>query len=556
MKISFVPASLFARLFFLFLAGIAILPVNGAVWQWSVGVKSEKPENGPARAWLWIPPNCKQVRGVVVAQNNMEEISILENPKFRKALADLNFAEIWVAPPFDHLFRFNEGAGETFNGLMNDLAAASGYSELQFVPVVPMGHSAVASWPYYFAAWNPERTLAALSISGQWPYFRNKDFAPDIWGDRNIDFVPCLESMGEYESANDWSREGLWERQQHPLMPLSMLASPAQGHFASSDAKGEYLALYIRKAVEYRLPKNWEGNSPPKLNPIDPTKTGWLADKWRLNQPPTAPAAPVSEYKGDPKEAFWFFDEGLAKATEKYEAAYRGLKPQLVGYIQDGQMASQTASHLQVTLKFEPEADGVTFKLSGAFYGAVPSGSPRLPQWTGLPAGSPLGHAANSNAVSIDRICGPFEKLSANTFAIRFQKETLLNTNARQYELVFAAPHPGDKEYKPAVQQAHMFIPARNEVGAEQHLTFPEIPDQKAGTKSVKLMASSDANVPVYYFVREGPAEMDGNVLKFMPLPPRAKFPVKVTVVAWQYGRATEPKLKTAVPVERMCYRN
>src|ERR1035437_11043409 len=86
MKISFVPASLFARLFFLFLAGIAILPVNGAVWQWSVGVKSEKPENGPARAWLWIPPNCKQVRGVVVAQHNMEEISILENPKFRKAL--------------------------------------------------------------------------------------------------------------------------------------------------------------------------------------------------------------------------------------------------------------------------------------------------------------------------------------------------------------------------------------------------------------------------------------------------------------------------------------
>lgn len=254
--------------------------------------------------------------------------------------------------------------------------------------------------------------------------------------------------------------------------------------------------------------------------------------------------------------AFWFFDEELAKATEKYEAAYRGLKPQLIGYIQDGQMASQTASHLQVTLKFESEADGVTFKLSGAFYDAVPSGSPRLPQWTGLPAGSPLGHAANSKAISIDRICGPFEKLSANTFAIRFQKETLLNTNARQYELVFAAPHPGDKEYKPAVQQAHMFIPARNEVGAEQHLTFPEIPDQKAGTKSVKLMASSDANVPVYYFVREGPAEMDGNVLKFMPLPPRAKLPVKVTVVAWQYGRATEPKLKTAVPVERMCYRN
>lgn len=86
---------------------------NAAVWQWSVPAKSEKPQNGPARAWLWVPPDCQRVRGVVIAQHNMEEISILENPKFRSRLADLNFAEVWVAPFFDHLFRFNEGAGDT-----------------------------------------------------------------------------------------------------------------------------------------------------------------------------------------------------------------------------------------------------------------------------------------------------------------------------------------------------------------------------------------------------------------------------------------------------------
>ena len=51
---------------------------------------------------------------------------------------------------------------------------------------------------------------------------------------------------------------------------------------------------------------------------------------------PTAPAAPVGKYTGDPKQAFWFFDEELAKATEAYQAAYRGLKPQLIGYVQEG----------------------------------------------------------------------------------------------------------------------------------------------------------------------------------------------------------------------------
>jgi hypothetical protein len=534
------------------IAVLAVPQARCAEWQWSVAVKSEKPENGPARAWLWIPPHCEKVRGVVVAQHNMEEISILENQKFRAALAEMNIAEVWVAPFFDHLFRFNQGAGDTFNGMINELADQSGYSELKFVPVVPMGHSAAASWPYYFAAWNPERTLAALSVSGQWPYFRDKNFAPDIWGDRNIDFVPCLESMGEYEAANDWSREGLLERQQHPQMPLSMLANPGQGHFAATDAKVEYLALYLKKAVQYRVPKNWDATSAPKLNPIDPTKTGWLVDKWRRDQIPAAVAAPVGEYKGDRKQAFWFFDEELAKATEKYEAACRGLKPQLAGYVQDGKMSPQTDTHLQVTLKFEPEADGMTFKLSGAFYDMVPGGSPRLPVWTGLPTNSPLGHAAGLDNISIDRICGPFEKLSADTFAVRFQKETLLVTNARSYELVFAATHTGDGEYKAAVQQAHMFIPARNTEGAEQHIAFPEISDQKIGTKTLKLDATSDANVPVHYFIREGPAEIDGDVLKFLPVPPRAKFPVKITVVAWQYGGSAAPKLKSAPPVERV----
>lgn len=523
---------------------------RAADWQWSVPVKSEKPENGVARAFLWIPPTCKQVRGAVVAQHNMEEISILENPIFRKALAGLDFAEVWVAPMFDHTFNFTNGAGETLNDFMDRLADTSGYAELKYVPLAPMGHSAAASWPYYFAAWNPQRALCALSVSGQWPYFRDKAFAPDIWGNRQIDFIPCLETMGEYESADSWAREGLKERQEHPKLPLSMLASPGQGHFAATDAKVEYLALYLKKCVQYRVPKHWDGKSAPALVAIDPTKTGWLMDKWRQDKPPVAASAPVGQYEGDAREAFWFFDEELVRATEKYEARFRGLKPQLVGFLQDGKMVPQTETHLQVTPRFEPESDGITFKLVGAFYDSVPSGSRRLPDWTQLPTNSPLGHSS-SGAISIDPISGPIRKISAHTFAFDVKRETLLTTNAKNYELVFAATHPGDAEYKPAVQQAHLYVPARNSQGAEQHIQFPEISDQKVGVKSVKLNATSDANVPVHYVVREGPAEMDGDVIRFTPVPPRAKYPVMVTVIAWQYGRSAEPKLKSAEPVER-----
>jgi hypothetical protein len=95
-----------------------------------------------------------------------------------------------------------------------------------------------------------------------------------------------------------------------------------------------------------------------------------------------------------------------------------------------------------------------------------------------------------------------------------------------------------------------MMIPARNTQGADQRISFPRVSNQNARARSLKLSATSDANVPVSYLVREGPAEVDGDTLRFTPIPPRARFPLKVTVIAWQYGRSVEPKLKSAEPVE------
>lgn len=71
----------------------------------------------------------------------------------------------------------------------------------------------------------------------------------------------------------------------------------------------------------------------------------------------------------------------------------------------------------------------------------------------------------------------------------------------------------------------------------------------KKGTETISLHATSDCGLPVYYYVKEGPAEIEGNKLVFTRIPPRSKFPLKVTVVAWQYGLAGE--VQTAEPVER-----
>jgi hypothetical protein len=50
---------------------------------------------------------------------------------------------------------------------------------------------------------------------------------------------------------------------------------------------------------------------------------------------------------------------------------------------------------------------------------------------------------------------------------------------------------------------------------------------------SMLLFAKPSAQVPVSFFVREGPVEVIGNELRFTQIPPRSTFPVKVTLVAW-----------------------
>ena len=212
----------------------------------------------------------------------------------------------------------------------------------------------------------------------------------------------------------------------------------------------------------------------------------------------------------------------MVNEIESYQKLFRGLKPQLVGYIQNGKMATQQNSHIQVTMKYLPEADGMTFHLNGCFYDSVPAISSRLTDWTQLPVGAKLEHSGNEKDIRIERICGPFRILNDSTF--KFQLDRGVNLKEERYSFTFAVKHPGDKEYKPAVQQGEVIIPAKLKEGKVQTIMFGRIPNQRKGMKALQLHATTDAGLPVQYYVLEGPAEMKGNLLKFTPIPPKAKF--------------------------------
>jgi len=527
------------------LAGAAWLSRAGAVWQWSVPVAE-------GRAFLWVPPACHQVRAVVLAQNNLLEPGLLEEALFRRELARLGIAEIFIAPPFETWQQAtnNAAANARFDSLLRALAEASGYGELVQAPVIPLGHSALASFPWNFAAWNSQRTLAIVSIHGDAPQTTlTGNGQPNAdWGGRGLDGIPGLMVVGEYE----WSEERLAPafkfRALHPAAPLAVLAEPGRGHFDCSEELVKFLALFIHKAAGQRLPAPPPAGQPPALKAVDP-RNGWLVERWYWRQPRTVKSARVAKYAGDPNGAFWVFDRAMARATENYLAGPPDRLPQLAGLVQDGAIVPQTETHQQVNLKFEPAADGVTFKVDGAFLDQVDGGSKNTTRWTGLPAGTPLGHASGGGPVVISRLAGPVAQVNSNTFRVQFDR--IYSTGDwRNSEIWLLAAHPGDARYQGAVQQALLKLPSFA-AGTEQQLAFDPIPDQKRGLKKLKLHAAADSGRPVYFYVREGPAEVSGDTLRFTQIPPAAKFPVKVAVVAWQLGCAGEPSFKTATPVTR-----
>ncbi len=535
----------------------------GSDYQWSMTVKPITRDDKPAvdaKAFLWIPPDCKRVRGIVIGQYNMEEPTIMGHPVFRKALSELGFAEIFISPNLGSIhFRYDKGADVILEGILRDFAKLSGYKELEFAPLVPIGHSAMASLPFDIAIWKPDRTLAALSISGQWPYWTERtpddpNGSPD-YGDKNLDGVPCLVTKGDYELGR--KNNTVWDGwyggcgralSAHPDTTLTQVVEPGCGHFEVSDEKVDLLAKYLKKAAQYRLPTDAPHDASPKLTPIKP-EDGWLFDGWRRDQEPTAAAASYGSYSGKKQEAFFAFDEEMAEAIGKFQSGQRGKKFVPLSFTTKSGVTPHRGDHVDCHLPFEPLEDGITLPIGAVFLDKDP--------WTKDPAEQaetlPTPPASEQNKIKVGVICGYGKQKAPGLLTVNLDRTLGKVDPSSALTMSLWADYPGNDKFKRVVQQGEVkFWP--NKQGEPQEITFPTIPDQHASPNMppVKLKAESSAKLPVRYFVREGPAEVDdeGN-LTFTPIPPRSTYPIKVTVVAWQWGRQAQPQVQTAPLAEQ-----
>ena len=517
-----------------------------ATFQWSVSVDGPvSPEtNARPQAYFWAPPRCRTLRAVVLGQHNLLEEPLFAAPPFRRALSRACIGEVWVTPMFDMVFDFTRGAGDRTEAMMRALAEESGYRELARAPIAPIGHSAAASFPWNFAAWSPERTLAVVSLKGDGPLspLTGSGKPNPGWGERTLDGVPALMVMGEYEWRDERLTPALLYQKAHPKAPISLYADAGHGHFDVSDDLADYVARFIVKAARARLAPGRAA-----LTPVDPGR-GWRADRWRPGPRRAPSAAPAQRYAGPREQSFWYFDAEMARRAEAHYRRGAGKAPQLLGFVQQGAVVAPRASHAQIELKFEPLADGVSFRLGATFLDHVPDGSPQPVHWTGLPAGAALGHAAGP--IAIVRETGPVTRMGPDCWTLSFNR-TGFDNRKRGGDVWFVATQAGDDRYKSATQQALLRVPVGNSTGLDQIITFdlPPTASLEATGGALRLTASSDRRLPVRYFVKKGPARVEGDRLRFEPIPLSAKRPIKVTVVAWQLGLAGQ--IKSAEPVER-----
>ena len=186
-------------------------------------------------------------------------------------------------------------------------------------------------------------------------------------------------------------------------------------------------------------------------------------------------------------------------------------------------------------MRFQPEADGITFHLTGVFLDEYP---PELVQ-----SGHKLGHAAAPVHLSV--ITGPADQIGPTTFRVAFHRG-----DSDGY-IWIEEEQGGDAKFRHAVQPGQIDIPAKLTEGTPQHITFAPIADQHLSAKRINLKATSDSGLPVRFFVISGPAQIEGSSLVFRQFPSASRLPIKVIVAAYQWGRMKAPSYQSAEIVEQ-----
>ena len=362
------------------------------------------------KSYLRLPG--REVRAVLYCHQNMTEEVLFRSSRFLSKMDSLGVAMAFIQRGSQN-WDVTTGCQKRFETLMQAFADGTGHPEIASAPVIPFGHSAQATFPWNFAAWNPERTLCIISYHGDAPRTNLCGYggANVEWGrTRNIDRIPGLMIMGEYEWWEARLRPALAFRMMYPDSRISFLCDAGRGHFDLCPETQGYIARFIAKALENPRPEG-----------------GVYYSRWSEDGFETS----------DPHEQFWYQDEEMAARTRARYAETRGKKMQYVSARIGGKLLTYDPER---HVKINADIPGETFTVEPVFVDenrAVPSGD----------------HASVRPRVVL--VSGP--AIQTGDYTFRIDPDYFGRDPKRQWKgITLCVEADGDDTYKPAVQEINI----------------------------------------------------------------------------------------------------
>ena len=249
-----------------------------------------------AHVLVWTPPQARRIRAVFLIPNNTDSKIVAEHEAVRQVAERQEIGIVYLRyfegnvvertdPPQD--------AERIFTAVLDLVAQQTGITEYRHAPWITFGKSSRGRFPFRTTWWFPKRVIASVSYHGETP-----TWPMEHWSRVGDETVLHLAINGQ----DEWS--GTWYRHVRPCMLNYHLNTAwlthqvvlyGVGHGNYADVHGgkgwgkpvpegqisclrvwDYIALYLDKAMELRVPKGtYPTDGPTQLKQVD-RNTGYL----------------------------------------------------------------------------------------------------------------------------------------------------------------------------------------------------------------------------------------------------------------------------------------
>ena len=503
-------------------------------WQWQTTLTLTNQSGAIYKSspFLWIPPTCKKIKAVIVSSTAVLEQTTVEDSLIRAVCAKYGIAILWSSSQFYH---DDASCVGQIKQMLSTFSSLSGYSELNTVPWIPIGHSACIPMVRYIINKMSDRVAFAIM------HKTSKSFgaSPNI---------PIIVTNGEYMEwdsygidlkaniVTDKTYPNVIAARTNSQQLLSFYSCPNTGHFDCSKPLMINIANWIDAICSLRFDAN--GNLKPILQ-----NQGWIAG---LSVPGYVGMTPIpySEANTNQRNNPWFPSQATAQAAYDMANVSMSRKAQIAGF-SNAQGSYETGwfrAIFRPTIPTSWNEDG-TFNVNSVPYFKMPQGLyPKTGTYDSLsldfgkyyPFFNRNDTFNNSgNAIHVEVMSGNMKKINNFTFEYipRYNSPTYLIVRQLGNNIFRSTVQPGQFTFTP------------NTSGFENLITFPAIADQLSSTSTpIDLRETSSSGLKVMFVVVSGPAHIDENnklMIDGKNIPPRAIFPIIVTVKAYQLGSLT-----------------